>query len=75
MWQVQEVPYFSSKFANPHIISLFKWRLYDLCRFFLFKNASAKSLKGNEEHELPIFEISFLRNYSCSQKIFIFFYD
>ena len=29
---------------------------------FLFKNASAKSLKGNEENELPIFEISFLRN-------------
>ena len=38
--------------------------------FFLFENASAKSLKGNEENELPIFEISFLRNYSCSQKIF-----
>lgn len=40
--------------------------------FFYLKNASTKSLKGNEEKRITYFEISFLRNYSCSQKIFIF---
>lgn len=35
----------SSEHANPHIISLFELRLYDLCYFSLFRNVSAKALR------------------------------